>query len=69
MWKRFLNAYKFYRTNYSLLGAKMDKWKCTKCNYIFAGRECPKICPNCGHKTEFEFFEDLIPPFTRLYDE
>ena len=47
----------------------MDKWKCTKCNYIFAGRECPKICPNCGHKTEFEFFEDLIPPFTRLYDE
>jgi rubrerythrin len=47
----------------------MDKWKCDKCNYIFVGREAPKICPNCGHKCEFEMFNEEIPPFAPLYDE
>jgi rubrerythrin len=48
----------------------MEKWKCKKCNYIFVGDEAPRICPNCGHKAEFElFFEMDSGPFIPLYDE
>ncbi len=47
----------------------MDKWKCRRCNYIFVGNETPRMCPNCGHKTEFDLFVDMLPPFSELYDE
>ena len=47
----------------------MEKWKCKRCNYIFVGNECPRICPNCAHKVEFEIFNELVPPFTPIYDE
>lgn len=46
----------------------MDKWRCKRCNYVFVGKEAPGICPNCGHKTEFELFDDLLP-FVPFYDE
>jgi rubrerythrin len=47
----------------------MDKWKCGSCNYIVVAKDVPRICPNCGHKTEFELFNELLPPFTPIYDE
>jgi len=47
----------------------MDKWKCSSCNYIVVAKDVPRICPNCGHKTEFELFNELLPPFTPIYDE
>ena len=46
----------------------MEKWKCKKCNYVFVGKESPKVCPNCGRNEEFELFDDLLP-FIPFYDE
>ncbi len=46
----------------------MDKWRCRRCNYVFVGKEAPKTCPNCGHNTEFEIIDALLP-FVPFYDE
>jgi len=28
-------------------------WKCSKCGYIFEGKEPPAKCPSCGHPVEY----------------
>ena len=38
---------------------KTIKWKCSKCGYIHEGKEPPKECPACKHKTEYFEPEDL----------
>jgi rubrerythrin len=25
-------------------------WTCTKCGYVWKGKEPPKVCPLCGHE-------------------
>lgn len=47
----------------------MEKWKCKNCNFVLASDEPPRICPNCGHKTEFRLVVEHMPPFNELYDE
>lgn len=32
---------------------KPIKWKCSKCGYIFEGKEPPKECPSCKHAREY----------------
>ncbi len=32
---------------------KPIKWKCSKCGYIFEGKEPPKECPSCKHPREY----------------
>jgi rubrerythrin len=50
------------------MGERMEKWKCRRCNYVVVGKEAPKVCPNCGHQTEFELFDNMLP-FVPFYDE
>lgn len=32
---------------------KPIKWKCSKCGYIYEGKEPPKECPSCKHAREY----------------
>lgn len=32
---------------------KPIKWKCSKCGYIYEGKEPPKECPSCKHEREY----------------
>jgi len=32
---------------------KPIKWKCSKCGYIFEGKEPPEKCPSCKHPREY----------------
>ena len=32
---------------------KQIKWKCSKCGYIFEGKEPPEKCPSCKHPREY----------------
>ncbi|HNW05751.1 MAG TPA: rubrerythrin family protein [archaeon] len=40
---------------------KKDKevvWLCMKCGYVHKGKEPPKICPSCGHETNYFKVQD-----------
>jgi len=63
-----IRLYKFYsRIVYRC--ELMERWKCRKCNYVFVGKEVPRLCPNCNRKVEFEMLDDMLPPFTPFYDD
>jgi len=32
---------------------KPIRWKCSKCGYIFEGKEPPEKCPSCKHEREY----------------
>lgn len=32
---------------------KPIKWKCSKCGYVYEGKEPPKECPSCKHAREY----------------
>lgn len=32
---------------------KPIRWKCSKCGYIYEGKEPPKKCPSCKHEKEY----------------
>lgn len=46
----------------------MEKWKCSRCNYVFVGKERPSVCPSCGLKADFIMIDELLP-FNEFYDE
>ena len=29
------------------------EWMCTKCGYVFKGKNPPEICPSCGHEKNY----------------
>lgn len=33
--------------------SKPIRWKCSKCGYIFTGKEAPEKCPSCKHPREY----------------
>lgn len=49
-YKKFLDlirADKFYNRDEEIY------WTCTKCGYVWKGKEPPKVCPLCGHEKEY----------------
>lgn len=38
---------------------KPIKWKCSKCGYVWEGKEPPEKCPSCKHEKEYYDPEDV----------